>query len=53
MGKKLSLKRMRREITKSETRVAERASADFRRFVNLLPWWARIKLAVKMVRGTL
>lgn len=53
MSKKISMSRIRREIKKSEMRVAERASADFRRFVNLLPWWARLKLAWKMMKGAL
>ncbi len=53
MAKRFSLKRIRREIQKSETRVAQQASADFRKFVNLLPWWSRLKLAWKMVKGEL
>lgn len=53
MGKQLSLKRMRREIKVSETRVAAQAAKDFKRFIQLLPWWARLRVCWKIMRKTL
>lgn len=54
MGRRpVSIKRLRKEIVKSEERVAVQASRDFKRFVNLLPWKSRVGIAWKVLRGVL
>lgn len=46
-------KKLRREIRRSETYLAKRASTDFKRFVMMLPWWGRVLVAWKIIRKAL
>lgn len=46
-------KKLRREVLKSERRVAARASAEFRSFIHHLPLRARLWVAVKVIFKTI
>ena len=53
MSRKISLKRIRREIRKHEIHLAEKSSKEFKLFVRALPLRARLVLAYKIARGIL
>lgn len=46
-------KKIRREVQKSEKRIAAQTSTDFKKFIKMVPWWGRVIIAWKVLRKTL
>lgn len=51
--KRISLKRLRKELRVHETELAEKSAKEFKIFVRTLPFRARAVLAYKILRGIL